>query len=201
MTTAQVVEPLCRARSDEVVVTTMSVVRPWGRLSRSRLDFASADSAMGHAADFALGIALARPERTVVCLNGDGSMLMTLGTLVTAASVGATNLVLFVIDNGTYEVTGSQLVPGKGAVDYAGMAWAAGFPRTFSFDDAASYEGALTDILEGSGPTLVSLRVQPGDEGPISRSAEEEARYLRVSLEESAMDLREALGPADTRRP
>ena len=63
LTTAQVVEPLHRVRSDEIVITTMSVVRPWGRLSSSRLDFASADSAMGHAADFALGIALARPER------------------------------------------------------------------------------------------------------------------------------------------
>ena len=194
LTTAQVVEPLHRARSDEIVITTMSVVRPWGRLSRSRLDFASADSAMGHAADFALGIALARPERTVVCLNGDGSMLMTLGTLVTAAGAGATNLVLFVIDNGTYEITGSQVVPGKGVVDYAGMARAAGFPRTFSFDDAAPYEAALADILEGRGPTLVSLRVLPGDEGPINRGADEEVHYLRVSLDQSAIDLREALG-------
>lgn len=198
LTTAQVVEPLHRARSDEIVITTMSVVRPWGRLSRSRLDFASADSAMGHAADFALGIALARPERTVVCLNGDGSMLMTLGTLVTAAGAGATNLVLFVIDNGTYEITGSQVVPGKGVVDYAGMARAAGFPRTFSFDDAAPYEAALADILEERGPTLVSLRVLPGDEGPISRGADEEVHYLRVSLDQSAIDLREALGVSAT---
>lgn len=172
----------------------MSVVRPWGNLSRNNLDFASADSAMGHAADFALGIALAQPERTVVCLNGDGSMLMTLGTLVTAASVQATNLVLFVIDNGTYEITGSQLVPGRGAVDYAGMARAAGFPRTFTFEDAVAYEDALTDILKGRGPTFVSLRVQPGDQGPISRSPHETARYLQVSLEESVAKLRAALG-------
>ena len=194
LTTEQVVRPLCRARTDEVVVTTMSVVRPWGNLSQNNLDFASADSAMGHAADFALGIALARPERTVVCLNGDGSMLMTLGTLVTAASVEATNLVLFVIDNGTYEITGSQLVPGRGAVDYAGMARAAGFPRTFTFEDAAAYEDALTDILKGRGPTFVSLRVQPGDQGPISRSPHETARYLQVSLEESVAKLRADLG-------
>jgi len=56
-----------------------------GKRSHVDLDFASADSAMGHTADLALGIALARPERKVICLNGDGSMLMTLGTLVTAA--------------------------------------------------------------------------------------------------------------------
>jgi len=52
----------------------MSVTRPWGRLSSHDLDFASADSAMGHTADLALGIALAQPARKVICLNGDGSM-------------------------------------------------------------------------------------------------------------------------------
>ena len=83
MTRAQLLGPLAERRTDEVVVTTMGVTRPWGRISDSDLDFASADSAMGHAADLALGIALARPDRTVICLNGDGSMLMTLGTLAT----------------------------------------------------------------------------------------------------------------------
>ena len=86
----------------------MSVVRPWGRLSDHDLDFASADSAMGHAADLALGIALARPERKVVCLNGDGSMLMCLGTLATAVGMGATNFILFVADNGEFEISGLE---------------------------------------------------------------------------------------------
>src|SRR5262249_25080739 len=99
---------LARLRGDAIVVTTMAAVRPWGRLSDHRLDFASADSAMGHAADFALGLALAQPKRTVICLNGDGSMLMTLGTLVTIAAAGAGNLVLFVLENATYEITGNQ---------------------------------------------------------------------------------------------
>lgn len=193
LTTAQVLEPLARLRSDQVVVTTMSVVRPWGRLSSSPLDFASADSAMGHAADFALGIALARPDRTVLCLNGDGSMLMTLGTLVTAATAEASNLVLFVIDNGTYEITGNQTVPGNRRVDYAGLALAAGFPQAHDFDDPEVYERALPDLLNGGGPTLISLRVEPGGEGPISRSAEEESLYLRISLEQSVRVVREAL--------
>jgi sulfopyruvate decarboxylase subunit beta len=72
--------PLAESRTDEVVVTCMGVTRPWGRISNHDLDYASADSAMGHTADLALGIALAQPERRVLCLNGDGSMLMTLGS-------------------------------------------------------------------------------------------------------------------------
>lgn len=193
LTTSNVLTPLARLRSDEVVVTTMSVVRPWGRLSSHALDFASADSAMGHAADFALGIALARPDRRVLCLNGDGSMLMTLGTLVTAAAAGASNLVIFVIDNGTYEITGNQAVPGGGRVDYAGMARAAGFPKASSYEDPEEYDLALPEILTAAGPTLVSLRVEPGGEGPISRTPSEEAHYLQVSLEQSAHELRREL--------
>ncbi len=85
LTKDQLLRPLAALRTNEVVVTCMSVTRPWGRLSDHDLDFASADSAMGHTADLALGIALAQPSRKVICLNGDGSMLMNLGTLVTIA--------------------------------------------------------------------------------------------------------------------
>ena len=98
LTRAQVLDPLVRYRTDEIIVTTMGATRPWGRISDNDLDFASADSAMGHAADLALGIALARADQTVVCLNGDGSMLMTLGTLATVVGSGATNYVLFIMD-------------------------------------------------------------------------------------------------------
>ena len=63
-------------RTDEIVVTTMGSTVPWGKISTHPLDFASVGSAMGHAADFALGIALARPDKRVVVINGDGSMLM-----------------------------------------------------------------------------------------------------------------------------
>ena len=106
LTMAQLLAPLHEHRTNEVVITTMSAARPWGMLSSHPLDFASVDSAMGHGADLALGIALARPERKVICLNGDGSMLMTLGTLATAVGAAATNLILIVCDNGRFETTG-----------------------------------------------------------------------------------------------
>jgi sulfopyruvate decarboxylase subunit beta len=187
--------PLARLRGEAVVVTTMGAVRPWARLSEHALDFASADSAMGHAADFALGLALAQPARKVICLNGDGSMLMSLGTLVTIVASGATNLVLFVLQNDTYEVTGNQPVPGAGRVDYAAMARAAGFARAHTFSETAAYETALS-ILDGAGPVCVTVRVEPGTETPLGRGPEQAAAYLRPSLAESARLLRRALaGP------
>ena len=193
LTTAQLLEPLHRHRTREVVVTTMSVVRPWGRLSDSDLDFASADSAMGHAADLALGIALARPERRVVCLNGDGSMLMSLGTLVTAVEAAAVNFVLVVCDNGEYEITGHQPVAGAGRVDYGALAEAAGFRRVFRFDEPRGWAEAVPDVLTGVGPTFVHVRVEPGQEGPIGRTRAEAARYLQHSLSDWSRIMRSAL--------
>lgn len=193
MTKDELLAPLARLRGDHVVVTTMALVRPWARHSQSRLDFASADSAMGHAADFALGVALARPDRKVICLNGDGSMLMTLGTLVTIVQSGARNLLLFVAENGTYEVTGNQKIPGDGRVDFAAMARAAGFARAERFRDANAYAKALPELLGAVGPVCVAVEVEPGDEMPLGRGPQQVALYLKPSLAESARALRAAL--------
>jgi len=193
MTTAELLEPLAKRRTDEVVVTTMSTVRPWGHLSDHDLDFASADSAMGHAADLALGIALARPDRKVICLNGDGSMLMTLGTLATIVGSGAENLILFVVDNGSFEITGNQPTAGAGYTDFAAFARAAGFGQVYYFDQGGEYASALDGVLNAKGPVFVHVRVRSGSEGPISRSAEEEARYLKTSLADWSRGFRSAL--------
>ena len=193
MTNAELLEPLAQARTDEIVVTAMSTVRPWGKLSDHDLDFASADSAMGHTADLALGLALAQPGRKVICLNGDGSMMMTLGTLATIVESGAKNLILFVIDNGTYEITGSQKVPGAGVVEWADIAAATGFPRTYCFKDAAEYAVTLEEILAGEGPVFVQARVERGSARPISRSQIEEARYLKTSLADWSRRMRATL--------
>ena len=67
----------------DVVITTMSPARDWMTLPQRSLDIVFVPSAMGHATSLGLGIALAQPDRRVVVCNGDGSMLMNLGSLVT----------------------------------------------------------------------------------------------------------------------
>src|SRR5262245_61226951 len=182
--------PLARLRGDALVVTTMAAVRAWGRHSTSELDFASADSAMGHAADLALGLALGRPERKVVCLNGDGSMLMSLGSLVTIVESGARNLVLFVMENRTYEITGNQPVPGAGTVDFAALARGAGIKRVYVFDTADDCSRRMPEVLEGAGPVCVVAHVAPGNDRPLRRGPTETERYMQVSLAESARQLK-----------
>ena len=86
-------EKIAARRTDEIVVTSMSVSMPWAAHSDGPLDFAHVDSAMGHAADFALGLAIAQPQRRVFVINGDGSTLMCLGTLVTLAQRPAPNMI------------------------------------------------------------------------------------------------------------
>ncbi len=196
LTKDELLAHLAKLRREEIVVTTMSTVRPWGRLSKHQLDFASADSAMGHAADLALGLAMAQPRRKVICLNGDGSMLMSLGTLTTIVESGVTNLILFVLVNGTYEITGNQRIPARESLDWCKMARASGFKRAYRFDKSKDYIQALSGILHSDGSAFVEVQVEPGEEGPISRSEKEEAEYLKVSLAESARRLRKALKPS-----
>jgi thiamine pyrophosphate-dependent acetolactate synthase large subunit-like protein len=193
LTKAQFLEPLAALRTDQAVVATMGVVRPWGRISSSDLDFASADSAMGHAADLALGVAMAQPDRRVICLNGDGSMLMSLGTMATIVESRVKNLVLFVVVNGTYEITGNQRTPGSGTIDFAAMATATGFPRVYRFENGDEYQVTLAEVLSGEGPVFVSVDMEPGTEGPISRSEAEDTEYLKVSLADSARRFQKAL--------
>ena len=151
---------------DTVVVTTMGSAAPWSRLSNSELDFPSVGSAMGHAADFAMGIALAQPKRKIWVLNGDGSMLMSLGTLVTVAQTPPPNLVIYVIQNNTYEVTGNQLIPGADQLSMITLAKGAGIHRAHQFDSIKGMTETLPSILDRKGPIFVNLLVEKGQEPP-----------------------------------
>ncbi|MBI3946371.1 MAG: thiamine pyrophosphate-binding protein [Armatimonadetes bacterium] len=189
-----VVRRMLALRTEEVVVTTQGTVVPWGIISKHPRDFASHDSAMGHTADFALGLALARPDLRVWVFNGDGSLLMSLGTLVTIAAAAPPNLVHFVFDNGVYEVTGNQPVPGGGSLDYAGMARAAGTRCVFAFDDPADLAEALPEALRAEGPVFIALRVALEEQSAQSRRPDHPVPSLRMTLAEEAHRLRGELG-------
>ncbi len=177
-------EKLAAGRTDEIIITCMGTAKPWENLSDTALDFASVDSAMGHAADFGLGIALAQPGRRVIVLNGDGSMLMSLGTLVTIAQRPCRNYVMVIIENGTYEVTGNQEVPGVGSVDFAAMARGAGIEQVYTVEDEEEFEERLPLIFQGKGPSVFIWKVERGEE-PVptfQKTLAERVRRLRRAL-------------------
>jgi sulfopyruvate decarboxylase subunit beta len=157
-------EKLAARRKDEVIITCMGTAKPWEKLSDTLLDFASVDSGMSHAADLAHGLAIAQPDRRFITLNGDGSMLMCLGTLVTVAQRPCENYVLIIIENGTYEVTGNQNVPGSSFIDYQTIARGAGIEKVYTVEDEADFDHKLTLVFEEKGPAVFIWKVAPGQE-------------------------------------
>jgi thiamine pyrophosphate-dependent acetolactate synthase large subunit-like protein len=187
MTARQALEVLARHRGDRVVITTMTAVGLWPELSDGPLDFAYMPSAMGQGPGLALGLALARPGRGVIAVNGDGSMLMNLGSLVTLASHPA-DVVLVVMDNALYEVTGGQPPAGAGRTDYAALARGAGLARVCTFETEADWARGAAEALRGPGPAFVWLKV----EGRLGQKTPRPPRPMR----EQIARLREALGVA-----
>lgn len=146
--------------NDQIVVTNQGSARIWPKLRRRQLDFHYNPSTMSGAIPLALGLALAQPQREVVAVSGDGSLLMSLGSLVTVVGSGAANLTIVLLDNGLYEVTGGQETPAaRSAVDYAGLARAAGFPSTAEFRDLADWQTQAAEVLALPGPRFIRLVV------------------------------------------
>ena len=176
---------LHRVRKErDVVITTMSPARDWMTLApQSPLDIVFVPSAMGHATSLGLGLALAQPDRRVIVCNGDGSMLMNLGSLVTIVGAGATNVIVLVFQNGVYEVTGAQPMPAE--ADFATIARGAGFPSVFEFSNSEDWTSNIGNVLDAPGPVFAVLRVASdvGIPGPKSPGpASERAKRLREAL-------------------
>ena len=164
-------------RDDDIVITTMGAAREWMMLGPRDTDLVFVPSSMGQATSVALGLALAQPKRRVIVVNGDGSMLMNLGSLVSITAAAPANLVVILADNGVYEVTGSQPTPGAAAgrvsgtsVDFAAMAKACGFQSVYQFATSAEWTRAIKGVLSETGPTFVAVDVVsvPGTPGPRS---------------------------------
>jgi sulfopyruvate decarboxylase subunit beta len=180
----EVLQTLAKHRTDEVVLTTMSVAQEWPAYSQSDYDFNALGTGMGHLPDMGLGLAVACPDRKVLILNGDGSMLMNLGVLVSIANAAPRNLILFVFENEIYEVTGGQPIPGRGRTNFAAVAKGAGFPHAFEFDELSAFDKELPNILKLDGPVFVTVKA--GSSGkPLSTKAvpvKTAARALRAAL-------------------
>lgn len=149
-------------RDDQMVVTNQGSSRIWPKLSEHPLDLHYNPSAMGGAIPLGLGLALAQPQREVLVVSGDGSLLMNLGSLVTVIGTGVTNLSIVLLDNGIYEITGGQKTAAANAdVDYAGLARAAGFPNVTQFWDLTDWQHRAAIILSQRGPRFIWLQVAP----------------------------------------
>lgn len=184
MLRTEAIDILAKQKSDEITVATMQSVFPWRETGKAQHSHLDATGCMGSASSLGLGLALGREDKRVWVLDGDGSLLMQLGSLVTIAGLGPKNLFHFVFANGLYQSTGNQLVPGVGVFDLCGLALAAGYPNAERYDDAKAFQKALPRILKSEGQALIELSIEP-EEGP--------PRWAGIPMASQVQTLREEL--------
>ena len=120
---------------------------------------------MGAAAMVGLGLAVARPERRILVVTGDGEMLMGLGALATIGVERPPNLAIAVFDNGHYGETGMQQSHTSGGVDLVGVARACGIDAVFDIAGAAALGDFQALLRSAAGPLFARIQIR-ADEPP-----------------------------------
>lgn len=141
--------------------------------------------AMGGACSIGLGLALARPDRRVLVVTGDGELLMNIGALATIAVIDPPNLSIVCVDNGHYGETGYQKSHTSLGVDLERMASGAGLKRTRTIASDAEIADGARLIREGNGTAFVVLRVKPTEPPSFKRNMDPAAcreRFRRALL-------------------
>lgn len=135
--------------------------------------------AMGGATMIGLGLALARRDRKVVVVTGDGELLMNLGSLATVAVMNPPNLAIVCVDNGYYGETGYQQSHTSLGVDLEKIAVGSGIKRTMTVQLESEIAGGARLIREGNGSSFVLLRVKPTDPPAYKRDFDPSACRVR----------------------
>ena len=158
---------IAAAREDAIVVPTMTTAPAWRVIAPRDLSVTCVGF-MGGASSLGLGMALARPDRRVLVLDGDGSLLMQLGSLATVAGAAPRNLVHFLFKNGVYHTSGAQGIPGGLSVDFVMMAKGAGYRMAVAIDDLGDFARRLPGLLRAEGPVLVELHTGLAEQTPMT---------------------------------
>ncbi len=130
-------------------------------------DFLTVGS-MGHASQIALGIAMAKPDRTVWCFDGDGAAIMHMGSMAIVANKAPKNYVHVVFNNGAHDSVGGQPTVGL-KIDLAKIAEAVGYTRTISVSLGSQLTSALEVVKSIDGPVLLEIKVKKGNRKDLGR--------------------------------
>lgn len=122
---------------------------------------------MGCAAAMGLGVALNTDRKTIV-IDGDGALMMKMGSLATIGSYAPKNLVHVVLDNASYDSTGGQPTVSPG-IDFAQIAASSGYSYGYQCNSLSGYEDALAMSLENDGPHLIHMKITPGSAKNLGR--------------------------------
>jgi phosphonopyruvate decarboxylase len=140
---------------------------------------------MGGACMIGLGLALARRDKQVLVVTGDGELLMNVGALATIAVMNPPNLSIVCVDNGHYGETGYQKSHTSLGVDLEKIAAGSGIKRTLTIEKEAEIAGGARLIREGNGASFVLLRVKPTEPPSYKRDldpANTRARFRAANV-------------------
>jgi len=159
-------------RSDDLVVSTTGktsreVFELRARRGESQRDFLTVGG-MGHTSSIALGVAIGNPERRVVCIDGDGSMLMHLGSVPVNGSLRPRNLVHVLLNNAAHESVGGQPTVAD-RVDLGKIALASGYAGYHVANSPDELGVAWRAAEASAGPMLVEVRVKAGARADLGR--------------------------------
>jgi sulfopyruvate decarboxylase subunit beta len=118
------------------------------------------EDAMGLALPFALGLAVAQPERKVVVVEGDGGLMMHLGALVSVGAVAPRNLIILLVQNGVHAASGGQPVTSPD-LDLAALGHCMKLRQADNVGSAEDFQSALVGALQADGPSLLALATKP----------------------------------------
>jgi sulfopyruvate decarboxylase subunit beta len=180
-----VLQVVAAARGDAICVPTMTTSPAWRTIAPDDLSVGCVGF-MGGASSMGLGLALARPDRRVIVLDGDGSLLMQLGSLATNAGAAPRNFVHLLFKNGVYHTSGAQGIPGGISVDFVLMAKGAGYRQVLSIDTLDEFKRRLPELLKAEGPVFAELHTGLADQTPMTARGgvpfPEQVESLRVRL-------------------
>jgi thiamine pyrophosphate-dependent acetolactate synthase large subunit-like protein len=163
----EILRAVAAARGDAICVPTMTTSPAWRTLAPDDLSIGCVGF-MGGASSLGLGLALAMPKRRVIVFDGDGSLLMQLGSLATIAGAAPRNLTHLVFKNGVYHTSGAQEIPGGLSVDFVQMAKGAGYRKAYAITEFDDFKRRLSSLFSDEGPVLVELHTGLADKTPMT---------------------------------
>ena len=177
---AQAVPALLGRHEDFLIIAGLAgTAREIAALTRDGAHSYTLAGAMGAAASMGLGLALARPDKRVLVITGDGELLMNVGTLATIAVLNPHNLSIVCVDNGHYGETGYQKSHTSLGVDLEKIAAASGIKRCRTVAGEPDLAEGARLLREGNGTAFVVLKVKPDDPPPYKRNLDPAACRTR----------------------
>lgn len=160
------------AGTDPVVSTTGKISRELFEIREAekqghRYDFLTVGS-MGHCSSIALGIAVSRPDVRVWCIDGDGAVLMHMGSMAVIGSIAPENYIHIVLNNTAHDTVGGMPTV-AGDIDLVRIAEACGYAHAASVDDQEGLRNALSDAKGRKGPVFIEVKCALGSRSDLGR--------------------------------